>query len=49
VRTSLEALEKGGDIDYRGTSGPVNFSVDGSVPQGFVQKWTIKNSAILPL
>jgi ABC-type branched-subunit amino acid transport system substrate-binding protein len=49
VRVSLETVEQKGDIDYRGTSGPVNFSPDGSVPQGFVQKWTIRNSAIEPL
>jgi ABC-type branched-subunit amino acid transport system substrate-binding protein len=46
VRPALQALEKKGDIDFRGTTGPVNFSPDGSVPQGFVQKWTIRNGAI---
>jgi ABC-type branched-subunit amino acid transport system substrate-binding protein len=46
VGQSLRTLEKGGDIDYRGITGPVNFSPDGSVPQGFVQKWTIRESAI---
>ncbi len=34
------------DIDYRGASGPVDFGMDGSVPQGFVQSWTIRNGAI---
>jgi neutral amino acid transport system substrate-binding protein len=46
VAASLQAVEQGKDIDFRGTTGPVNFSDDGSVPQGFVQKWTIKNSVI---
>jgi ABC-type branched-subunit amino acid transport system substrate-binding protein len=49
IRPALEAVERKADIDYRGTSGPVNFSPDGSVPQGFVQKWTIKDGAILAL
>jgi ABC-type branched-subunit amino acid transport system substrate-binding protein len=49
VRPALEALEKKIDIDYRGITGPVNFSPDGSVPQGFVQKWTIKDGAIVAL
>jgi ABC-type branched-subunit amino acid transport system substrate-binding protein len=49
VRVSLQTVEQKGDIDYRGTSGPVNFSPDGSVPQGFVQKWTVHNSKIEPL
>jgi neutral amino acid transport system substrate-binding protein len=46
VRPALEAVENGIDIDYRGTSGAVDFSEDGSVPQGFVQFWGILNSAI---
>jgi ABC-type branched-subunit amino acid transport system substrate-binding protein len=46
VRPALQALEQKGDIDFRGTTGPVNFSPDGSVPQGFVQRWTIRNSTI---
>jgi ABC-type branched-subunit amino acid transport system substrate-binding protein len=49
VGPALRALEKGQDIDYRGLSGPVNFSPDGSVPLGFVQKWTIRAGAVHPL
>jgi ABC-type branched-subunit amino acid transport system substrate-binding protein len=49
VGPALLLLEKGTDIDYRGITGPVDFSPDGSVPQGFVQKWTIKDSTIQPL
>jgi ABC-type branched-subunit amino acid transport system substrate-binding protein len=49
VGASLRALEKGQDIDYRGLSGPVNFSPDGSVPLGFVQRWTIHLGNIQPL
>jgi ABC-type branched-subunit amino acid transport system substrate-binding protein len=46
VRPALESVEAGIDIDYRGTSGAVDFSEDGSVPQGFVQFWTIRDSII---
>ena len=49
VGPSLRALEKGQDIDYRGTTGPVNFSPDGSVPQGYVQRWTIHDGVIVTL
>jgi ABC-type branched-subunit amino acid transport system substrate-binding protein len=43
---ALKTVEDRADIDYRGASGAVDFSPDGNVPQGFVQLWTIRNSAI---
>jgi ABC-type branched-subunit amino acid transport system substrate-binding protein len=46
VRAALTDVEMGTEIDYRGTSGPVDFSMDGSVPQGFVQGWTIMDGTI---
>jgi neutral amino acid transport system substrate-binding protein len=46
VGEALRAIENGDDIDYRGTSGPVDFSADGDVPQGFVREWTIQDGAI---
>jgi ABC-type branched-subunit amino acid transport system substrate-binding protein len=46
VAAALRNIEAGQDIDFRVTTGPINFSDDGSVPIGFVQKWTIVKSAI---
>jgi ABC-type branched-subunit amino acid transport system substrate-binding protein len=46
VDSALSLVESGTDIDYRGTSGTVDFSPDGSVPQGHILFWTIHNGGL---
>jgi ABC-type branched-subunit amino acid transport system substrate-binding protein len=46
VGPSLEKVEAGMDIDYRGASGTVDFSTDGNVPRGSIQGWTVRDGAI---
>jgi neutral amino acid transport system substrate-binding protein len=46
IESALNQVEMGNDIDYRGTSGTVDFSPDGSVPQGHILFWTIRNGVV---
>jgi ABC-type branched-subunit amino acid transport system substrate-binding protein len=46
LASALMNVERKADIDYRGTSGTIDFAPDGSVPQGIVVQWTVRNGVI---